>query len=156
MSAALHPKGGRKPSTTLEPKPTLRRSGAPDSRKVQPCTIAQVCAAAGISRRMFFMATKVQREACPELWQMVRDGRVTMNLAATLADMFPHADDQRAVIAEFSDLPSRQRLGFARQVAALMTRGSSPAEPGANPAQTDSEPAGFTNQVRNNHVDSNL
>jgi hypothetical protein len=103
MSAALHPE-----AVTETTRPA-----------VQPCTAAQMAAEAGVSRRMIFLGLKVHLEACPELWQMVRDGSATMNLAAALVDMFPNHDDQRTVITEFSTLPVREWLGFARRVAAL-------------------------------------
>jgi hypothetical protein len=118
-------------------------------KKVQPCTVSQICATSGVSRRMFFLAAKVQREACPDLWLMVRDGQATMNLASSLVDLFPNHDDQHTVLREFETLPVRERLAFAKRVAALMKRGpvsvtGSPLRrTTSNPLQTDAKPSGF-------------
>lgn len=85
-----------------------------------PCTAAQMAAAAGVSRRMIFLALKVQRAGCEEMHRMLRDGSLSMSLAAVLVDLFPNHDDQRVVLTEFATLPPRQWLGFAQRVSALM------------------------------------
>jgi hypothetical protein len=112
-------------------------------------TAAQICETAGISRRMFFLAAKVQREACPELWLMVRDGRASMNLAVSLVDLFPSHKDQRTVLREFETLSVRERLPFAKRVAALMksrpvsVTGSPLQRTTSNPLLTEAKPSGF-------------
>jgi len=103
-------------------------------RTVQPCTAAQLAAEAGVSRRMIFLGLKVRRAGCEEMHRMIRDGSLSMNLAAVLVDLFPSHDDQRVVLAEFATLRPREWLGFARRVAALMN--------GENPRVTEPEPMG--------------
>jgi hypothetical protein len=122
MSAALHPLPACNPIT--RPDCSVLGAGtkarATEAHAVQPCTAAQLAAAAGVSRRMIFLALKVHRDGCAELQAMTIAGRATMNLAAVLVDMFPNHDDQRAVLAELPTLPKREWLGFARRVAALV------------------------------------
>jgi hypothetical protein len=163
MSAALHARG---PATTaanppkngeqspqishvIPPKTGVHPDAGPlrtTAKGVHACTAAQMAAEAGVSRRMIFLGLKVQRAGCAELHRMIRDGSVTMSLAAVLVDLFPNHDDQRTVLAEFATLPARQWLGFARRVAALMKGQPSPEvatvatskahpKPSANPAK---------------------
>jgi hypothetical protein len=151
MSAPRTP-GAASPAEASDCNPITpaSRLGAADSRTtVQPCTVSQLCETSGVSRRMFFLAAKVQREACPDLWLMVRDGQATMNLAVSLVDLFPSHDDQRTVLRELETLPVRERLAFAKRVATLMKRGpvsvtGSPLQrTTSNPWQTDAKPSGF-------------
>ena len=73
-------------------------------------TAQQLCAAAGISRRMFFNALKVRRNGCDELNDLVKSGDVSMNLALEVA-RFDHAG-QRLILAEFPTIKPRGRAGF--------------------------------------------
>lgn len=117
MSAALHSEPailGNSQDANSAPGAELR------ARTVQPCTAAQMAAEAGVSRRMIFLGLKVHRAGCEEMHRMVRDGPLSMNLAAVMVDLFPSHDNQRVVLAEFATLPPREWLGFARRVAALM------------------------------------
>jgi hypothetical protein len=116
MSTSVHSVIGCSPTTALEP------DGPP--KPVQTCTAAQMAAEAGVPRRAIFQGMKVRREGCPELFQMVLEGKASMNLAVALVDMFPSHADQRTVMAEFATLPAREWLGFARRVAALTNGGS--------------------------------
>jgi hypothetical protein len=115
MSAALHPQRNSAPGAEL-------------TGEVQACTsgdrAAQMAIEAGVSRRMIFLALKVRRLGCEEIHTMLRDGPLSMSLAAVLVDLFPNHDDQRTVIAEFPTLPVREWLGFARRVHELTERGA--------------------------------
>lgn len=84
------------------------------SARLHPPTVADICASAGISRRMYFNARTVHWAGCPELIRRMRDGDITMNLALELV-RFNH-DSQRLIMAEFHDIPSRERLAFVRRV----------------------------------------
>ena len=77
-------------------------------------TAQQLCAAAGISRRMFFNALKVRRNGCDELNDLVKSGDLSMNLALELA-RFDHAL-QRLILAEFPTMKPRDRAGFVKLV----------------------------------------
>ena len=77
-------------------------------------TAQQLCDAAGISRRMFFNALKVQRNGCEELNDLVKSGDVSMNLALAVAG-FDHAG-QRLILAEFPTMKPRDRAGFVALV----------------------------------------
>ena len=77
-------------------------------------TAKQLCAAAGISRRMFFNALKVRRNGCDELNDLVKAGTVSMNLALEVA-RFDHAG-QRLILAEFPTMKPRDRAGFVELV----------------------------------------
>ncbi len=110
-------------------------------------TADQICKAAGISRRMFFLAQRVQKAACPELWRQIRDGDVSMNLAAALVEFGNH-DSQRMIMAEWADIPTRERLAFVKAVmeAHLKVHGCTATaehDSTGNPAETDAEPSGF-------------
>ena len=83
-------------------------------------TAQQLCAVAGISRRMFFNAMKVRREGCEELNDAVKDGSVTMNLALDLL-AFDH-DGQRVILAELPSIKPRQRAGFVELVREIRLR----------------------------------
>ena len=74
----------------------------------------QLCAAAGISRRMFFNALKVQRNDRNQLNDLVKSGNVSMNLALEVA-RFDHAL-QRLILAEFPTMKPRDRTGFVELV----------------------------------------
>jgi hypothetical protein len=120
MSAALHPVD----PNPIAPPHGSRASEAPDSIRVQPCTVEQMARQAGVSRRLMFLAIKAHRGGCDELRRAMVDGTVTANLGVVLVDLFPTHDDQRTVLREFRTLPPRQWLDFARRVAALMAKGS--------------------------------
>lgn len=107
-------------SADLHSEPAILKRLQDTPRTVQTCTAAQLAAEAGVPRRAIFQALKVRRKGCPELFDMVRDGTASLNLAVAMVDLFPSHDDQRVVLAEFATLPQRQWLGFARRVAALM------------------------------------
>ena len=77
-------------------------------------TAQQLCTAAGISRRMFFNALKVQRNGCDELHGLVKSGGLSMNLALEVA-CFDHAG-QRLILAEFPTVKLRDRAGFVQLV----------------------------------------
>ena len=77
-------------------------------------TAQQLCAAAGISRRMFFNALKVRRNGCDELNDLVKSGDVSMNLALAVARFDPAG--QRLILAEFPTMKSRDRAGFVELV----------------------------------------
>ena len=77
-------------------------------------SVQQLCAAAGISRRMFFNAVKVRRDGCDELIDLVQSGNVSMNLALEVA-RFDHAL-QRLILAEFPTMKPRDRTGFVELV----------------------------------------
>ena len=77
-------------------------------------TAQQLCTAAGISRRMFFNAQKLQRKGCEELHDLVKSGDVSMNLAREVA-RFDHAG-QRLILAEFPTIKPRDRAGFVELV----------------------------------------
>lgn len=77
-------------------------------------TAQQLCAAHGISRRMFFNALKVRRNGCDELNALVKSGDVSMNLALEVA-RFDHAG-QRLILAEFPTIKPRDRAGFVELV----------------------------------------
>ena len=77
-------------------------------------TAQQLCAAAGISRRMFFNALKVRRNGCGELNDLVKSGNVSMNLALDVA-RFDHAG-QHLILAEFATIKPRERAGFVALV----------------------------------------
>ena len=77
-------------------------------------TAQQLCAAAGISRRMFFNALKVRRNGCDELNDLVKAGNVSMNLALEVA-RFDHAG-QRLILAEFPTIKPRDRAGFVELI----------------------------------------
>ena len=77
-------------------------------------TAQQFCAAAGISRRMFFNALKVRRNGCDELNKLVKTGNVSMNLALEVA-RFDHPS-QRLILAEFQTIKPRNRAGFVELV----------------------------------------
>jgi len=92
---------------------------ADNTAGVQACTVAELAAAAGVSRRLVFLIQKAHRDGCAEVFAAVLDGSLTGSLAAELVTLFPHHDDQRAMLAEFKTLPTRKHLAFARQVAAI-------------------------------------
>ena len=77
-------------------------------------TAQQLCAAAGISRRMFFNALKVRRNGCDELNELVKAGNVSMNLALEVA-RFDHPS-QRLILAELPTIKPRNRAGFVELV----------------------------------------
>ena len=77
-------------------------------------TAKQLCAVAGISRRMFFNALKVRRNGCDELNDLVKAGNVSMNLALEVA-RFDHAG-QRLILSEFPTIKPRDRAGFVELV----------------------------------------
>lgn len=77
-------------------------------------TVQQLCAAAGISRRMFFNALKVRHNGCNELNDLVKSGGASMNLALAVAG-FDHAG-QRLILAEFLTMKPRDRAGFVERV----------------------------------------
>jgi len=77
-------------------------------------TADQICERAGISRRMYFNAMKVRRNGCDELFSLVRDGTVSMDLALLVAQ-FNHKS-QLLILAEFPDMNPRDRTGFVRRV----------------------------------------
>ena len=77
-------------------------------------TALQLCAVAGISRRMFFNALKVRRNGCNELTDLVKAGDVSMNLALEVS-RFDHAS-QRLILAEFPTIKPRDRAGFVHRV----------------------------------------
>lgn len=83
-------------------------------------TAKQLCAEAGISRRMFFNALKVQRDGCDELNALVKSGDVSMNLALELS-RFDHAG-QRLILAEFPTIKPRDRAGFVHRVKLIHER----------------------------------
>ena len=91
-------------------------SAAANSAALHP-TAQQICAQAGISRRMFFLAVRVKEEGCEELNKAVRDGTVSMNLAVNLLT-FDHAG-QRLILAEFPTMKQRDRTGFVEIVRAV-------------------------------------
>jgi hypothetical protein len=114
MTVALHPgKGAPAPAPEVES----------DSARVQPCTVEQMARQVGVSRRLMFLAMKAHRGGSDELRRAMKDGVLTVSLGAVLVELFPNHDDQRTVLAEFSTLPPRQWLGFARRVASLMADG---------------------------------
>ena len=80
-------------------------------------TAQQLCAKAGISRRMFFNALKVRRNGCVELNSAVKAGSVTINLALDLL-AFDH-EGQRLILAELPSIKPRQRAGFVEIVRAI-------------------------------------
>ena len=77
-------------------------------------TANQICTMHGISRRMYFNAMKVRRNGCEELFNLVRDGGASMNLALEIA-RFDH-DSQRLIMAELHDIKPHDRLAFVRLV----------------------------------------
>lgn len=77
-------------------------------------TARQLCAAAGISRRMYFNALKVRRNGCDELHTLVRSGDVSMNLALEVA-RFDHAG-QLLILAELPSIKPRERARFLQLV----------------------------------------
>jgi hypothetical protein len=77
-------------------------------------TVNQICAMHGISRRMYFNALTVRRKGCEELFNLVRDGDASMNLALEIA-RFDH-ESQRLIMAEFHDIKPRDRLAFVQRV----------------------------------------
>ena len=106
-------------------------------------TVEAICRAANISRRMYFNAQKVHWAGCPELLRQVIDGEMTVNLALELVQ-FDH-DSQRLIMAEFYDIPPRERLAFVRRIAqmeaAQVVTVTTP--PAATSARTNAEPARF-------------
>ena len=99
---------------SADPHPTA----SPRSADLHP-TAQQLCADAGISRRMYFNALKVRRNGCDELNLLVRDGNVSMNLALEVA-RFDHPS-QRLILNEFPTIKPRERLAFVARM--LATRG---------------------------------
>ena len=83
-------------------------------------TVQQLCAAAGISRRMFFNAVKVRRNGCEELIHLIQSGGVTMNLALEVA-RFDHAG-QHLILAEFPTMKPRERVGFVERLRLILER----------------------------------
>jgi hypothetical protein len=81
-------------------------------------TAQQLCAAAGISRRMFFNALKVRRNGCGELNDLVKSGNVSMNLALEVS-RFDHAG-QRLILAEFAAIKPRERAGFVERLRLIL------------------------------------
>ena len=81
-------------------------------------TAQQLCAAAGVSRRMFFNALKVRRNGCDELLGLIHRGDVTMNLALEVA-RFDHAG-QRLILAEFVTIKPRERAGFVKRLRLIL------------------------------------
>ena len=77
-------------------------------------TVEQLCAEAGISRRMFFNALKVRRNGCDELNDLVKSGEVSMNLALDVAQF--DLASQRVILAEFPTIKPRDRAGFVELV----------------------------------------
>jgi hypothetical protein len=75
-------------------------------------TVAEVCRANGISLRLFYVAQEVQRLGVPELLDRVRDGELSMNLAAQICRF--DSDEQAAILAEFHNLAPRQRTHMLR------------------------------------------
>jgi AcrR family transcriptional regulator len=117
----------------------LQTTAAP-SAGLHSMTVADICRAANISRRMFFLARKVQWAGAPELVREVLDGGVSMNLAVEMLQ-FDHAT-QRLILAEFHDIPVRERLSFVRLVAvtrAIQVESDSTSHPAAIglPSHTD-------------------
>jgi hypothetical protein len=110
MSADLHSVA----SASLSPETRSHGEEVVTVTTQQQPSIAQLAAAAGVSRRMIFLGLRVHREGCPELVRLVIDGTVTMNLAVELVTLFPNHDDQRVAMAEFSSLPARKWLEFVR------------------------------------------
>jgi AcrR family transcriptional regulator len=111
----------------------LQTTAAP-SAGLHSMTVADICRAANISRRMFFLA------GAPELVREVLDGGVSMNLAVEMLQ-FDHAT-QRLILAEFHDIPVRERLSFVRLVAvtrAIQVESDSTSHPAAIglPSHTD-------------------
>lgn len=81
-------------------------------------TAQQLCAAAGVSRRMFFNALKVRRKGCAELLAVVQSGDVSINLALEVA-RFDHAG-QRLIVAEFATIKPRDRAGFVKHLRLIL------------------------------------
>ena len=83
-------------------------------------TAKQLCAIAGISRRMFFNALKIRRDGCDELNDFIKSGNASMNLALAVA-RFDHAG-QRLILAEFPTMKARDRAGFVERVRLVLER----------------------------------
>ena len=81
-------------------------------------TAQQLCAAAGVSRRMFFNTLKVRRNGCAELLGFIQSGDVTINLALEVA-RFDHAG-QRLLLAEFATIKPRERAGFVKRLQLIL------------------------------------
>lgn len=75
-------------------------------------TIPQICRAAGISERMYFLAQEVRGKGVPELIQSVHEGVIRLHLAAQIC-RFPHGT-QHEILAEFETLSPRQRTHMLR------------------------------------------
>ena len=92
---------------------------------MQTCT-QQLCAAAGVSRRMFFNALKVRRNGCAELLGAVQSGDVSINLALEVA-RFDHPG-QRLIVAEFATIKHRDRAGFVKRLRLILEQEQSHGE----------------------------
>jgi tryptophan synthase beta subunit len=83
-------------------------------------TAEQICAAHGISRRLFFQALQLRKIGCTELIAEVQAGQLSMNLALQVA-RFDH-ESQRLILEAFEDIKPRQRLGFVNLLVAAHTQ----------------------------------
>jgi hypothetical protein len=75
-------------------------------------TIPQICRAAGISERMYYVAQEVHAKGIPDLLARVRRGDLSLHLAAQIC-RFQH-DTQRQILGEFETLTPRQRTHMLR------------------------------------------
>lgn len=75
-------------------------------------TVPQICRAARISERMFYVAQEVRDNGIADLLAWVLRGDLSMHLAAQIC-RFPH-EMQREILAEFPRLTSRERTRMLR------------------------------------------
>jgi hypothetical protein len=82
-------------------------------------TIAQMAEAADVSPRLMAMVLKVYRHGCPELWNEMRTGILSVHLALQICSL--DQASQRLILAELVGMTARERTGFVRRVLALAT-----------------------------------
>ncbi|NML43514.1 hypothetical protein HHL11_07125 [Ramlibacter sp. G-1-2-2] len=83
-------------------------------------TIAQICATAGVSPRLYSMVAKVHRLGCGELWAQLVAGKVSAHLALQICSL-DHAGQQH-VLAEMAPMRARERTQFVQRVLAIATK----------------------------------
>lgn len=81
-------------------------------------TIAQICSGLQVSVRLFHMVAKVHRLGCPEVFQQIRDGRMSAHLALQICICGDH-DVQRQILAEMAGMRTREKTQFMHRVLLL-------------------------------------
>lgn len=83
-------------------------------------SIVQICAAAGVSPRLYAMVAKVRRLACPEVWAQLVAGEISAHLALQICSL-DHAG-QKLVLDEIAPMRARERTQFIQLVLALSSQ----------------------------------